>query len=93
MENVPRLTHCPHIDGLRISTGLVPECSLSATYVNNAVDNSSKVCGYCGSSHVRSISRVDRGPTKASVFVGETRSRGLATDLLLLRRRGCIRRL
>jgi len=32
-----RLTHCPHIDGLRIPTGHLSDCALSTTDVNKVV--------------------------------------------------------
>jgi hypothetical protein len=32
------LTHCPHVDGLLISTGILPRVSV----LNNGVDNVSK---------------------------------------------------
>jgi hypothetical protein len=38
-QDVLRLTHCPHIDGLRMPTGRLSECLLSTTMANNIVDS------------------------------------------------------
>lgn len=73
IENVPRLTHCPHIDGLRISTGLVSKFSLSASDVNNAVDNSPNVYR-CREFVTWPLNRQSTpGSNHHERFVGETR--------------------
>lgn len=36
-RDVPLLTHCPHVDGFRISTGPIPECPFSTSYIDNSV--------------------------------------------------------